>query len=651
MEPHYSGLQLERVFSDISRLGTDRQAIEVQRRRLAQLRMNVRRVRLDLARKEYNGLSLVFCPDFSEIYSYMYPFSKEMSAISWSFLSSFVFENSKSNFVLPVATLYELNEHVNFLYNSIKNRLPEASLSEIDQYLKQPGMVTFLNGIRHYSDFKTLSPIIEQVSDANLPLKQIIDTWKEFPQITSSIRRLEKLLRKCRPIGELINHRDLDIDNITFESSIINLAKVRPASPLRNRLDSLNHAFVYYLNENVCKNQNFYFLFITHGHPLDIFRDIPWHNDPFRKEEQLEAIPIVRDINHVAYLTMLDVVYPNQLEKQINLIRGLNKQTIGQAIYLNKIRQALQHGQMILPSIANIDQILPATIREMASIEQWNPDLFQAFNDVIETIAKKDAIFNKEFLSPSISSQIKSQSITEQTKLELSTILNKVDEVKKEIEKQISAVKDLAESNETKYVFIGKTISKFDIKIENEADGSREIHIAEKDFNESICKIRMYPKYYSVKTSAPSARLAWFLSIAQYLIGEINIRDSKKALPNVDKYFNGLAIFTSNSKKWEMIGLDSIEFPLDADDLWLKVYHDTNEFPKFIRISSEFMDIWYEMDVKIGQRQNGRVGLISHILFPDLVAHFIARSQERGIRQDILKDTLSSAFGMTFPIG
>lgn len=644
-------LQLSQAFSEVAQLGTNQPALNVERTRLLRLRMILRRIRLDLAREEYHGVSLVLCPDFSEIYSYMYPFAKDYSDFTWSFLSTFVFEHTKRLCALPVATLYELNEHLNYLLESLRDKIPKQNLPQIDQYLNQPVMTDFMNKIRNYSDFKPIGNIIEKVSILGPPLKQLIEAWNEFPQISSAIIRLEKLLKQCKPISELISSRDLDIDEFAFETSIVNLTRKRPTVPFRNRLDSLNHALIYYINNSLLKGHNYYFTLITHGHPFNVFNDIPWHDDPLRSEEQLEPIPLVRDIVHCAYLTMLDLIYPNQLDKQINLIKGLNKQAIGQYNYVQKLRQTLADGQMTLPTLDEIEKILPATLFEMASLEDWNPPLFEAFNNVINVLTKRDNQYNREFTSLRLGDRLSNRTLTNQIQIEMNLILDRVEAVKKEIEEQISKLEHFSELTGKRSSVSQKAINKFSLKKTLVKQSIQRYAIGDKNTGDSLCSIDLYPKYFSVFTYAPSARLAWFLNLAHYMIAQTSLRDAKKELPNMVKYFDGMVIFTNKNKKWEIDSSDLISFPLDADDLWVKVFKETSDWPKFIRINSMFIDLWYEMDLTIGQRRNGKAGLISHIAFLDLVSHFITRSQERLVRQDILQDELTTILGKIYPKG
>lgn len=613
-------------------------------------------LRQDFRREEQHEVETIYCMDFSEIFPYLHPQGDpdtgHVVRPRDAFLVEFAINTSTNKMVLPPAAVVELLQHIAYLEvmmakeaPSIARELRELKASEFvpraQQALASAGKTR--ESLREF--------MIEISSKWSAVDQNMLAGAAGRSSHSEAARRLGRLLKRLKPLTDFIDPADLDIDDLAYRRSLDFLTTNRPLRPAQNHRDAVNFAFTYYANSLsfkkpvASKTDRRYFVLVTRGWPFASgLGPLEFPLDPVRDEGNFARAGLVRDIEYVVARTLLERAI-SSVSKRIELSIAMVQQNSLFSRLLERVEKSLRDNPQSPPTLEAIEQIIVkecgASLLEYHALRTYRSEIMREFQtacEVLGTCRGERPGHEEEGVpvlqgagkvlsdsNPDMEGLTAAKSDTARARAWLTTQLNLL---------RKAGIATYAAGPERHY-------AKFKIAATEQQNTLFEVRALPS--NDLLATVDVRPHAFLVECEHLPGRLNWFCRIAKYMIRQVSFIDASEpnGIPRTTKLFSGLQLISTDDECWDYGELDDKLAVLDdADELWRLACARFQGLPKFIRISTDLFDLWYDfLDPKF---QKGRTGIISHVGLPDPMAYFIVRCQRHLVRHAPLAQELSS---------
>jgi len=620
-------------------------------------------LRQDFRREELYGAETVYCMDFSEIFPYLHPHGDpekgHVVTTREAFLSELAIDQTKNKIVLPPAALVELLEHIAYLRGQIVKQIPTVA-KEIREFRLSDAVTKAKEALAETGEpGKTKQRLRELV-------REIFDNWPKmaavvFPKspeagsLADTIARLEKLRTRLTPVTDLISQEELDIDHDAYHRSLDYLTANRALKAQQNHRDAVNFAWTYYANGQsfkttdkgkIRKDTPYYFVLITRGWPFESgLGPLEWPLDPVRDEGNFARAGLVRDINYVAARTLLERTIPN-LTKRVQLSISEAQKSALFARLVEITEKKLAEKKLENLDLESIEKVIVeecgASLLEYHAIRSYRDDITAHIRETCEVL-KLCQIENP------------SRSVFPEDDVVVRAVSKLLDPSNKELKGDLDKAKDSVEQARKWLADQVSSLWKAGLAIygEGEEQTCDKFNIVHKVGNHDVFEILSLPTEgklgiidvrkhaFCIECEQLPGRFNWFLRLSKYIIRRAYYADARvpQGIPRVTKLFSGIEIVSLTDEYWKYGELDDgLNILDDGDEMWKLACQHFSSLPRFIRISTELLDIWYSFLEP--QLRMGRVGLISHIGIPDPIAYFVIRCNKSLIRHHPLAEEI-----------
>lgn len=646
-------------FKQLTALDSRIKTINEARRKARQFENHavyLRQVREDLAREEHYGVKIVYFIDFSIIRGFLHPV--EASAPT-PLKSAFLLRNSKKDMVISAGALYELLEYMDFLSKQIKTKL-RTTIPRWEEFRSSSLVSDFVRSIDKEQGTQEISAKLVSLCREMPPVKNLISDLGFLPETSKAIKKLNWLLEnKLTPLKDIIPLKDLDIDESAYNKSLMQLTAERQKLSKNNHLDALNFALTQGLNNRFFESKSLYFVYMTHGAPYYTLSSTLWENDPMKDEETLLGFKIVRELVYSSHATLAEAWF-QKLAIRIRFIGEALLHCIVRAHELSVLCQTLQDGQIPMFDAERAMVERPADILAIQYREPWAPDVINEYVSLLDKQAQEEQQFHHA--KKTLDEQLIREGVSKAERMfeegwkakdelqnEWGRLNAKMDEIRHKLETQIESLQQTAVTSYFIPPMEEVELSEFTVSDLRRGNLIDEFEIKGKRTGEVVCSLRLGPYFYSAESLTRAGNLDWFCRVATYLVKQTSLNGNPNPLRfrEIEKTPEGIVISTTKGELWVHEGLQDM-LPLQANELWRMVTDECEGFPKYIRINSPFMDIWYEFITE--SLREGRAGIHSHLSIPYLVAYFVARSKRRLVRIDLLAKKLEEVLGDRYPL-